>query len=394
MKKKKVVFLMTGLYFGGMERVAFIAHDLLKDIYDIKMVALYTKDANYKTDIEILDLGCPPKTNKVLKGFNLLKRTLAVKKMKKNIKPDITLSFGTAANFTNALTKNNDKAILGIRSYDWLTDFFINQNIDKWIYNKGDIVCSVSKVIADDAEHIFNINENKKRVLYNPYNVPYINKKSEIEIVEDSYDFSRKTFISVGRLVDQKGFNHLIKAFSLIVAEESNSNAQLLIIGQGEREELIRNLIMDLNLSNHVFLLGAKSNPYKFMKKADIYVLSSLSEGFPNAMVEAMALGLPILAVDCKSGPREILSLSNIQNEAIDIEMCEYGIITPKVSGSLNYNYLNIEECDYTLAKAMELYLNDMSLREKYSKESSVRAEEFTYDKFKANLIGIIDSFD
>lgn len=85
---------------------------------------------------------------------------------------------------------------------------------------------------------------------------------------------------------------------------------QLLIVGHGDKETQLRRLIKDLGLESNAILMGGQENPYKFMKHSDLYVLSSLTEGFPNAMVEAMSVGLPILAVDCKSGPREILSLS------------------------------------------------------------------------------------
>lgn len=228
------------------------------------------------------------------------------------------MSFGTSANFANVSSKGKESVIVGIRSYDWLTDYFATFTIDKWIYNKADLVVSVSKVIADKAEKTFNIEKSKSKVLYNPYDVKYIRKKAKEQITEIDIPNNGKVIISVGRLVNQKGFNHLIKAFSLVLNEFPD--AMLLIVGHGDKESKLIKLISDLGVDDNVVLLGGQDNPYKFMQIANLYVLSSITEGFPNAMVEAMSVGLPVLAVDCKSGPREILSLSDHNEEAQGLE--------------------------------------------------------------------------
>ncbi|MFF2497412.1 glycosyltransferase [Peribacillus sp. NPDC058075] len=390
MKKKKVVLLITGLYYGGMERVAFIAHSLLKEQYDVSVVTLYAKEADYKPEFKYIDLNCPPKSNKFLKLLNIVKRTHAVRKMKKEINPDIVMSFGTSANFANVSSKGKEKVVVGIRSYDWLTDYFANYSIDKWVYNRADLVVSVSKVIAEKAESVFHIEKSKSKVLYNPYDVEYIRKKAEEQITEIDIPKNGKIVISVGRLVNQKGFNHLIKAFSQVLNDIPD--ALLLIVGHGDKDSKLRKLISDLGLEDHVVLLGGQDNPYKFMKMANLYVLSSITEGFPNAMVEAMSVGLPVVAVDCKSGPREILSLSNHDKEAQGIEESDYGIISPEASKSFDYDANNFEECDYVLANGMKMLLNNSDLRSHYSNKSYERAHEFTYEKFKSNLISIFES--
>lgn len=389
MSKKKVMFLMTGLHYGGMERVIFIAHSLLKEKYDVSVVTLYANNADYMPTFEYIDLNCPPMSGKLSKIFNTVKRCIAVKKIKKKIKPDIVMSFGTAANFSNVISKGKDKVVVGIRSYDWLTNYFATFNIDKWIYNNADRVVSVSKVIAHKAEDLFKLNKFKSKVLYNPYDTEYINKKSVEKITEIELLESDNIIVSVGRLVNQKGFNHLIKAFSLVVKKYPNT--KLLIIGHGEKENELKTLSNKLGIDEKVLFLGGQDNPYKFMKRADLYVLSSLTEGFPNAMVEAMSIGVPILAVDCKSGPREILSKCDINKESKDLERCEFGIIIPEVSKSLNYDYETFEKCDYNIANAINYYLDDFNLREFYSKKSYERANQFTYSKFKSTLIEIFE---
>ncbi|CEP81822.1 glycosyltransferase [Paraclostridium sordellii] len=389
MNKKKVMLLMTGLHYGGMERVVFIAQRLLKENYDISVVTLYANNADYTPTFEYIDLNCPPRPSKLSKIFNTIKRTIAVKKIKKEIKPDIVMSFGTAANFSNVISKGKDKVVVGIRSYDWLTNYFASFNIDKWVYNHADRVVSVSKVISYKAEELFNIDKFKSKVLYNPYDIDYINKRAIEKITEIEISENENIIVSVGRLVNQKGFNHLIKSFSLVV--KKHPNTKLLIIGHGEKEIELRMLTKELGIDKNVVFLGGQDNPYKFMKHANLYVVSSLTEGFPNAMVEAMSVGLPILAVDCKSGPREILSECDINKESRELEMCEFGVIIPEVSKSLNYDSDTIEKCDYEIANAINYYLDDSNLREFYSKKAYERAKQFTYSKFKSNLIEIFE---
>ncbi|WP_283153415.1 glycosyltransferase [Guptibacillus hwajinpoensis] len=390
MKKKKIVFLITGLYYGGMERVVFIAHKLLENQYDVNIVTLYADNADYKPDFDYIDLKCPPKPSKISKIINLAKRTKSVSQMKKDMQPDIVMSFGTAANFSNVASKGKEKVLVGIRSYDWLYNYFATRFIDKWTYQKADKVISVSKVIAQGAEKIFSIEKSKSEVLYNPYDVEYIGEKAKEEINEVDIQNNKINIISVGRLVNQKGFNHLIKAFSIVINEFPE--AKLYIVGKGNKEKDIKKLISDLDLTDNIVLLGGQDNPYKYMEMADLYVLSSISEGFPNALVESMSVGLPVLAVDCKSGPREILSLDSIHKEAKDIEECEYGVMAPKVSGSFNYNANYIEDCDRSLAKGIKLFLNDSKLRREYSKKSFCRAQEFTYEKFEKKLTYIFEN--
>ncbi|EGA90830.1 glycosyl transferase GT4 family protein [Planococcus donghaensis MPA1U2] len=392
--KKKLVLLNTGLNYGGMERVVFIAQKLLEKNFEVILVTLYANNPDYKLSSEYIDLKCPPLKGKIPKILNVFKRTIAVKKMKKMIKPDIVMSFGTAANFSNVASKNKEKVIVGIRSYDWLTNFFANYSIDKWTYNKADKVVSVSKLIKKDADKIFCLKNQKSEYLYNPYDINLIIKKADEPIKDFEMKKNGKNIISVGRLANQKGFNHLIKSFSLILKDFPNSN--LVIIGKGEKEDLLKKLIRELGIESHVTLLGGKDNPYKYMKEADLYVLSSVSEGFPNAMVEAMAVGLPILAVDCKSGPREILSISglhenNPKNEN-SIEKCDYGLIAPEVSGNLNYSADVIGDSERILAEGMKLFLGNASLREYYSSKSIERAKEFTYEKFENKLTEILNN--
>jgi glycosyltransferase involved in cell wall biosynthesis len=113
------------------------------------------------------------------------------------------------------------------------------------------------------------------------------------------------TVISIGRLTEQKGFDLLIKAFSLLDGRYPDWN--LLILGEGPQKSELEKLCRQLHVTEKVRLAGNVPKPEISLREADIFVLPSRFEGFPNVLCEAMACGLPVIATDCLAGPREII---------------------------------------------------------------------------------------
>ena len=146
--------------------------------------------------------------------------------------------------------------------------------------------------------------------------------------------------------------------------------AKLLIIGTGNLNHELHELIATYNLEKKVFLLGEQKNPFQYLLKSDCFLFTSNHEGFPNALVEALVCGLPAISTDCSSGPREILApKSDISKQLKDtIEIAEYGILTP----------MNNET---RLIEAMTIIMNDTKLRNNYSKNALKRANDFNVDK-------------
>jgi glycosyltransferase involved in cell wall biosynthesis len=108
----------------------------------------------------------------------------------------------------------------------------------------------------------------------------------------------------VGRLTEAKDFGTLIKAFAEVLKVK---DCRLVILGEGEKRRELESLIESLNLVNKISMPGFVDNPYKYMRQASVFVLSSKWEGLPNVLIEAMACGTPLVATDCPSGPNEIL---------------------------------------------------------------------------------------
>ena len=187
--------------------------------------------------------------------------------------------------------------------------------------------------------------------------------------------------IAVGRLDKFKCYKHLLRAYKLVT--ERSKNTKLIIVGDGEERDSLIKLTEKLHLNKYVVFVGNAGNPFAYMGKSDIFILSSYMEGFPNVIVEAMACGLPIISTDCYTGPREILSVSKEKTgRAKDIERVEYGILTPSFSSDSS------EETDKEelLASAIiELIVNENE-RRYYSEKSCIRAQDFSVELFEERI--------
>ena len=174
------------------------------------------------------------------------------------------------------------------------------------LYPFANGIVAVSKGVAIDLAETAKIPLQNIKTIYNPVINPELIKISQKAVDYPCLGFdSSPVILGAGRLVKQKDFPNLIKAFALV---REKMPAKLVILGKGREEKRLKNLIKELNLEDEVALLGFVANSCAYMAKADVFVLSSAWEGLPTVLIEALAVGTPVVSTDCESGPKEILA--------------------------------------------------------------------------------------
>ncbi|MDY7015310.1 MAG: glycosyltransferase, partial [Cyanobacteriota bacterium] len=173
------------------------------------------------------------------------------------------------------------------------------------LYPRADGIVAVSKGVAEDLAELTAIPVEKLDVIYNPIVTDLL-----FDLARTSPDRAdlmardKPIILGVGRLTRQKDFPTLIRAFARVRAQ---LDARLIILGEGEDRPQLEQLVRDLNLTKDVFFLGYVDNSYSYMMNASLFVLSSAWEGCVTVLVEAMAVGTPVVSTDCPSSPSEIL---------------------------------------------------------------------------------------
>lgn len=306
----RVALYLRSLLNTGIEPVMLtIAEQFSHKGLDVDFILNHVNENTYKripANVNIIDLKEP----KLLRGLAPLICYL------KKLKPLALLSSQHLTNETALLAKivsrTSTKFIVtehNTVSVEWrdkkkitelLTPFFV-----RILYPMADGRVAVSKGVAEDLARVTHLSQDKIKVIYNPVITEKLKKNSE-EPLEYSWYKSGEppVILGVGRLTAQKDFPTLIRAFEKVRRVQS---ARLMILGNGPERLKLRALIKELGLEETVSLEGHVENPYAYMKQAKVFVLSSAWEGLPTVLIEAMAVGTPVISTNCKSGPAEIL---------------------------------------------------------------------------------------
>ncbi len=182
---------------------------------------------------------------------------------------------------------------------------WLRQSYIRFSYRRSDVVIANARGVAEDIALVTGLPLSSIKVVPNPTVGPLLFRKAQEDIDHPWLnDGQPPVIMGIGRLARQKDFPTLIRAFSMV---RKDMNCRLLILGEGKERPFLQGLIDRLGLSGSAKLYGFSPNPFALLKKASLFVLSSAWEGLPNVLIEAMALGVPVVAADCRSGPSEIL---------------------------------------------------------------------------------------
>lgn len=352
------------LHQGGFEKVCVVTARLLQPYYQVKIVIFDSRDIAYDIrGLEVADLHLPSCPGRAAKLWNVVRRGYKLHQIKKNERFDIAYSFGPTANIANIVSFGKARKWLGIRSYMDMD----NPRQIRWFCKMADRVVCCSEQICRKVREKFGC--RNAVTLPNPFDMRQIEALAEKEEAVLPWEEGR-ILVSMGREDVVKGFWHLIKSFSLV--HEALPDTKLMIIGQGEYERY-KELADGLGIGGEVCFTGLKRNPYPYLKRSALYVLTSYNEGFPNALVEAMALGVPAVATDCMTGPREILG-------------SEYGILVPNMSPEADFNPQNITEEERLLAEKITALLENEAQMTHYREMARKRAADYTTESYLENI--------
>ena len=311
--KPLVVFFHPYFSDGGVERTNIgLSKELIKNGYKVSFVTINPTDhfVDEVSELGIEFIVLPAKTT--LASQPALVRLL--RKKNKEFDSVVVISCQYYVNILCLLFRpfwgRNIHHILSERNH--FDEFKIKQHglkqkIIMWLipalYRFAENIMANSSELADD---LGKITGREISVIYNPTINPRLLRLSQEEIVEDWYlQAKRPIILAVGRLSLQKDFDTLIKAFAKL---KHFHDANLIILGDGAEKERLSELIVRHNLQSSVIMPGFVKNPYKFMGSADLFVLSSVYEGLPNVLIEALSMGTSVISTSCRSGPAEILN--------------------------------------------------------------------------------------
>lgn len=314
---QKVIIFIPAIEKGGVERNAiWVSNELAKRGYQVDVVFVRSEKDQLKKFHPLvhcvkMQYKQIPALNQRLSDAFSIRKEFGKYLEGQDHKHTVVLAFQSASVAIGVCRKHKVKVICRLSNHPSAVKYEksklrkISEFIKPYTYKKADQVIGNSERLSEDFGKLIH---KKVITIYNPIDFTRIEQAVTEEIPEElkreAADFKGRLLITVGRITRQKDMQTLLKGYA---ASRAKEKSMLWIVGEGGERDEISQLIVQLHLEEHVHLLGYQSNVYKFMKYADLFVQTSLYEGCPNALIEAVAAGLPAIATDCLSGPDEVL---------------------------------------------------------------------------------------
>lgn len=356
--KKKVLFVINSLTGGGAERVmtTILAHSKGRSgEFEIGLAVLDDESRAFEVPewLTVHQLDCQRDTIESVRQLGALAREIA---------PDVTLSFLTRSNIASVIASKRGKhpCIISERTSTsaHLGSGFrpmVTKALIRIFYPRATRVIAPSSDIAKKLARNFAVAEERVDVIPNPVDTEALVRASSDP---SAFEVEGPYVMAVGRLVAVKNYALLIRAFA-----QSGFPGRLVIAGDGPELENLRQLAKDVGIADRLILPGFLKNPYRALKGAKLFALSSDVEGFPNALVEALALNVPAVATNCRDGPAEILAASSA-DQIEELSVAPAGILTPV--GDVG-----------SFARALDLAM-DEAVRSRISAEGARRVADYS----------------
>lgn len=366
----KILFLATIYEYGGLSNlIRMLLDNFDREGNDIVFLVerLDAKHYPLRDDIKFINLDVKPAKGGFRKLIHIFKHLRRLRRIVTHENPDIIIGFGFSVNCLYLFSflwplKNRPKVIFG----EYTEMLFIKQKARTakesvfnvfyrigmfFLYHRADAIVCVSRSLASHMEKFFLMDKSRIKVIPSPVNIKEIQIRSQEEIGEDKG--SLPWIGTISRLSAEKGVNYLIEAFSQLVKKV---DSRLIIVGDGKERGNLERMAGDLGIKDRINFLGWMQNPYSYLKKMDVFVLSSLWEGFPQVIIESMVCGVPVVATRSVGGIEEAI------RDGVD------GILVP--SKDVN-----------ALSDSIYRLLKDRELRGRLTKEASKKIGRF--DSYK-----------
>lgn len=367
---KKICFFVSSFQNGGVEKVTIqLCNELATKGFEVDLVIGKKNQSNMldrlDAKVKLVSLGT---SNKILSI--LMMALYLIRKTPDIIIADRYHSFVYAA-YAKRLIACKSEIVMTIHSQMSLSFGVELKRTKKQEKKYSEFmtlnkycarVIAVSKGTAEDFLTIFPVFASKIAVIYNPVAVDEI--QALAEQWQDNLSLlsgKKHVIISVGRLEAEKGYATLLRAFSEI---ENCHDSLLVICGEGRERKNLEKLAQQLGIQANVYLPGFVANPYSYLAHADLFVLSSNSEAFGVVLVEALAVGIPVVSTDCPSyGPREILLNGEI-GKLVPVD--DVSALARAISESLNDHpgkeLLIDRAMHFSLRKSVDQYIKVLKL--------------------------------
>ena len=327
---------------GGIQKASsFLANSLDEFGFEVIMMSLYkSENFFFKLNKEIKYIEPNFERKSTTRFVYVFKMMNFVRKSIKKIKPDIIVAYSEWSNSFVVM------ATMGLKIPVFLSDRFSPD------WNLGTVQTFMKRVMYKKATGIIAQTSYAKEVIFNKI------KNKNIEVIPnpvsaiDAIDCPKKNqIVTVGRMAKEKGHKYLIDAFSKI----NNQEWQLLLVGDGPERKSLEEQTINLGLQNRVIFAGTQKELSKYLSESKIFVLPSLFEGFPNALIEAMSVPLPCISFNCTAGPSDII------NDGIN------GLLVETANSDL-------------LLEAIETLINNENLRNEIAKNAFKIREDLCID--------------
>ena len=295
--RRKIALVVYSLGMGGAEKVVSDLSFQFAKQHDVSLILFDSSRMYYPYAGELIDIRCPSKRGFLPKVLNFLDRANQLRRIFKVKHFDTIIGVMEHASFPSILASrltiaaNHCNPERNFSRFDWL--------FARWLFPRAKKVVAVSQ----DGMHIFqrHLALNNLGYLYNPVNLYRIR---ELAKERPSVTIEGQYMVAAGRLNPEKNFIGLLDAYA---QSQARQTFKLLILGEGPERATLEQHIQQLGLAEQVLLPGFMRNPYPYINHAHCLVQSSLHEGFPVILIEALGLGRPVIATDCETGPREII---------------------------------------------------------------------------------------